>query len=60
MKGIEGVEVNMARLDSRAPAKLSDRVARMCPDNELKSPMKKFEDTFSAETVVMEAFFSTK
>jgi hypothetical protein len=50
----------MTRHDSKAPAKLGDRVARMCPDNELKSPIKKFEDTFSAETVVMEAFFSTK
>lgn len=50
----------MTKLDNKAPAKLSDRVARMCPDNELKAPVKAFEDTFSAETVLMTAFFSQK
>jgi hypothetical protein len=29
---------------------------RMFPDDELKEPVKKFEDTFSAQTVVLEAF----
>jgi hypothetical protein len=37
-----------------------DKVVRMCPDNELKAPAKRFGETFSAETVVMEAFFPGK
>lgn len=44
----------------RKPPGPGDKVVRMCPDNELKAPVKKFEDTFSAETVVMEAFFAGK
>lgn len=33
------------------------KAVRMCPDNELRPPKMRFEDTFSAETVVMETFF---
>jgi hypothetical protein len=47
----------MTRHDNKAPAKLGDRVARMCPDNELKTMKKDFENTFSAEEVMMNAFF---
>jgi hypothetical protein len=38
----------------------ADKVVRMCPDNELRAPVKPFGETFSAETVVMEAFFPAK
>jgi hypothetical protein len=37
-----------------------EKVVRMCPDNQLKEPVKRFEETFSAETVLMEAFFPGK
>lgn len=47
----------MTRHDNKAPAKLGDKVARMCPDNELKTMKKDFESTFSAEEVMMSAFF---
>jgi hypothetical protein len=48
------------RRENKAPAKSGDKVARMCPDNELKSPKKSFDETFSAETVLMQAFFPAK
>lgn len=50
----------MTRTDKKAPAKLGDKVVRMCPDNELKAPVKSFEQTFSGEAVVMEYFFPGK
>lgn len=50
----------MMRHDSKAPVKSGDKVARMCPDNELRHPKKSFNDTFSAEVVLMDAFFPEK
>lgn len=50
----------MTTNDRKAQAKPGDKVVRMCPDNQLKQPVHKFKDTFSAETVVMETFFSGK
>lgn len=32
----------------------------MCPNNELKAPVKPFAETFSAETIIMETFFPGK
>ena len=48
------------RTDNQPPAKPGEKVVRMCPENQLKAPVRRFEDTFSAETVVMDAFFSGK
>jgi hypothetical protein len=51
----------MTVTDKKAPAqKPGDKVVRMCPDNELKGPKMAFEDTFSAEKVVMQTFFPGK
>jgi hypothetical protein len=49
----------MTRTD-KAPVKPGDKRVRMCPDNQLKEPVRRYEDTFSAETVVMATFFPGK
>ena len=50
----------MAPTDKKALAKPGDKVVRMCPDNQLRTPVRAFSDTFSAETVVMETYFAGK
>lgn len=50
----------MTETDKKAPAKSGDKVVRMCPDNELRAPVKTFAETFSGEAVVMEHFFPGK
>lgn len=35
-------------------------VCRLYPDRDLGAPKKKFEDTFSAEEVIMEMFFPNR
>ena len=48
----------MSKTDSHVPpVKPGDKVVRACPDNELKEPRLRFEDTFSAETVVLKTVF---
>jgi hypothetical protein len=43
----------------RPPTSTSgDKVVRMYPNNGLREPVHKFEDTFSAITVVREMFFA--
>ncbi|MGD0331952.1 MAG: hypothetical protein ABSA90_01710 [Xanthobacteraceae bacterium] len=45
--------------EKRPPVSTSgDKVVRMYPNNGLKEPVRKYEDTFSAITVVKEMFFS--
>jgi hypothetical protein len=48
------------RTDNQPLAKPGDKVVRMCPDNQLKAPVRRFDETFSAETVVLETYFSGK
>lgn len=36
-----------------------EKLVRACPNNSLKQPVRKFEDTFSAETLIVEKFFKT-
>lgn len=51
----------MTETDKKAPAaKSGDKVVRMCPDNELKAPVKTFDQTFCGQAVVMEHFFPGK
>lgn len=51
----------MTRTDNQTSVATSgDKVVRACPNNGLKQPVLRFEDTFSAETVVLKAFFSEK
>jgi hypothetical protein len=50
----------MDRTDKKAPLKTGDKVVRMYPNNGLKQPIKKYEETFSAVTVVKEMFFTRK
>lgn len=50
----------MTETDKKAPTKSGDKVVRMCPDNELRAPVKTFDQTFSGEAVVMEHFFQEK
>jgi hypothetical protein len=50
----------MSNHDQQVPVKSGDKVARACPDNELKRPKKRFVETFSAEEVLLEAFFPAK
>jgi hypothetical protein len=48
----------MTRTDTQHRS--GEKVVRACPNNGLKEPVQRFEDTFSAETVVLEAFFRKK
>lgn len=50
----------MARNDSQPLGKPGEKVVRMCPDNQLKAPQRRFDETFSAETVVMETYFARR
>jgi hypothetical protein len=47
----------MSNHDRKAPVKSGDKVARACPDKELRAPKKRFAETFSAEEVLLKAFF---
>lgn len=49
-----------ASMDGKTKRQASKDARRWFPDEELKEPVRKFEDTFSAETVVMDAFFPNK
>jgi hypothetical protein len=49
----------MSNHDHRVPVKSGDKVARACPDNELRMPKKRFAETFSAEEVLLKVFFPT-
>jgi hypothetical protein len=51
---------DMTRPDTQAQSGMSEKVVRACPNNGLKEPVQKFEDTFSAETVLLKAFFPEK
>lgn len=48
----------MQRNDGSVGHKSGEKLVRACPDGVLKQPVRKFEDTFSAESVVLEKFFS--
>ncbi|WP_161500033.1 hypothetical protein [Bradyrhizobium sp. AC87j1] len=48
----------MDRTDKKALPKAGDKVVRMYPNNGLKQPVRKYEDTFSAVAVVKEMFFA--
>lgn len=47
--------------ETHAPERRGDEsVVLMYPDNQLTSPIREYEDTFSALTVLRETFFPTK
>ncbi|WP_315923022.1 hypothetical protein [Mesorhizobium sp. SP-1A] len=48
----------MQRNEASAGRKSGEKLVRACPVSVLKQPVRKFEDTFSAENVVLEKFFS--
>lgn len=50
----------MAMTEKKAGSKVAPKPARMYPNNGLKEPVRKYEETFSAVTVVKEMFFSPK
>jgi hypothetical protein len=50
----------MTRSDNQPQSATGEKVVRACPNNGLKKPLQKFEDTFSAETALMKAFFPDK
>lgn len=50
----------MDRTDKKALPKAGDKAVRMYPNNGLKEPVRKYEDTFSAVAVVKEMFFAKK
>jgi len=47
----------MYKNGSSETRKSDDNGVRACPYSVLKQPVRKFEDTFSAESVIIEKFF---
>lgn len=47
----------MTNNDNRVVGHSSEQVVRACPNNGLKQPVRQFGDTFSAENVLLNAFF---
>ncbi|WP_186806430.1 hypothetical protein [Rhizobium leguminosarum] len=47
----------MQRTETSVVHSSGEKLVRACPNNSLREPVRKFEDTFSAEEVVLEKFF---
>lgn len=49
----------MQKTEATVVHNAGEQLVRACPNNSLKQPVRKFEETFSAEKVVMAKFFTT-
>jgi hypothetical protein len=47
----------MQRTETAVVHSSGEKLVRACPNNSLNEPMRKFEDTFSAEALVVDKFF---